>query len=255
MPAAHECRVRGEDVVNCFCPEEETMMRTCTRLLGASLLTGVLSVLASAQQTFEFLPEVDAYYKLDSTVRLSFQAKQTREDGDETQAEVGPSIDFLLKPLLRLKRSPLYDLDEAKSKALALSFGYRYVTTPDKPAVNRIIFEATPNQPLKGGLLISDRNRGELNYSAGDLTWRYRNRLTIQRAFAIHSYHPIPYGSVEVYYDSKYKKWSSTDVYAGCRFPIRKRFQIDPYYEHENNTGKKPNQQVNALGLILNVYF
>jgi hypothetical protein len=44
-------------------------------------------------------------------------------------------------------------------------------------------------------------------------------------------------------------------VYAGCKFPIRKRFQIDPYYEHENNTGKKPNQQVNALGLILNVYF
>ena len=245
----------GEDVVDCSCPNEETMIRTCTRLLGASLLIALLSVLASAQQTSEFLPEVDAFYKLDSNVRLSFQAKQTREDGDETQAEVGPSIDFLLKPLLRFRRSPLHDLDETKSRALALSIGYRYVNTPDKPAINRIIFEATPNLPLKGDILISVRNRGELNYSSGDLTWRYRNRLSVQRAFAIHSYHPIPYASVEFYYDSKYNKWSSTDVYAGCKFPIRKRFQIDPYYEHENNTGKKPNQQVNALGLILNVYF
>jgi hypothetical protein len=231
------------------------MIRLCRRLLGACLLAALFSILASAQESSEFLPEVDAFYKLDSIVRLSFQAKQTREDGDATQAELGPSIDFLLKPLLSLKRFPLYDLDDSKSRALALSIGYRYVSTPDKPAVNRIVLAATPNLPLKGGVLISDRNRGELNFSSGDLTWRYRNRLTVQRAFAIHSYHPVPYGSVEVYYDSKYKKWSSTDVYAGCRFPIRKRFQIDPYYEHENNTGKKPNQQVNALGLILNVYF
>ena len=31
--------------------------------------------------------------------------------------------------------------------------------------------------------------------------------------------------------------------------------QFDPYYEHENNTGKSPNQQVNAVGLILNLFF
>jgi hypothetical protein len=231
------------------------MMRSCRRLLEAFLLVALFSILASAQESTEFLPEIDAYYHVDSYMRLSFQAKQTREDGDATQAEIGPSIDFFLKPLLNLKKFPLYDLDEERSRTLALSFGYRYVNTPDKPAVNRVILAATPNLPLKGGILISDRNRGELNLSAGDLTWRYRNRLSAQRALTIHSYHPIPYASAEVYYDSKYKKWSSTDVYAGCRFPIRKRVQIDTYYEHENNTGKKPNQQINALGLVLNVYF
>ena len=30
------------------------------------------------------------------------------------------------------------------------------------------------------------------------------------------------------------------DFHIGCRFPIRKRFQVDSYYEHENNTGKSP---------------
>ena len=230
-------------------------MRLCRRLLEASLFTIVLSVLASAQQTFEFLPEIDGYYKLDSKLQLSFQAKQTRENGAPTQAEIGPSVRILLKPLINLSRIHIYDLDPTRSRALALSFGYRYVYSPDAPAVNRVILAATPNLPLKGDVLISDRNRGELNFSAGNLTWRYRNRLTIQRALTIHSFHPIPYGSAEFYYDSTYRKWSSTDLYAGVRLPLGTHTEIDSYYEHENNTGKKPNKQVNALGLVLNLYF
>jgi hypothetical protein len=85
--------------------------------------------------------------------------------------------------------------------------------------------------------------------------WRYRNRFTIERRFAVHSYHPAPYASAEFFYESQYAKWSSTNLYAGCLLPLSRHFQLDPYYEHENNTGKHPNQQVNAGGLALNVYF
>jgi hypothetical protein len=31
--------------------------------------------------------------------------------------------------------------------------------------------------------------------------------------------------------------------------------QIDTYYEHQNNTGKKPNEQVNDIGLAAHVFF
>jgi hypothetical protein len=44
-------------------------------------------------------------------------------------------------------------------------------------------------------------------------------------------------------------------LYAGCLLPLSKHFQFDPYYEHQNITSKKPNQQLNQLGLILNMYF
>ena len=186
---------------------------------------------------------------------MSVQAKRTRENGSPTQAEIGPSIRILVKPLINLSRIRIYDLDPTRSRVLALELGYRYVYSPDAPAVNRVILAATPNLPLKGDVLISDRNRGELNFSTGDLTWRYRNRLTIQRALTSHSFRPIPYASAEFYYDSKYRKWSSTALYAGARLPLGTHTEIDSYYEHQNNTGKKPNQQVNALGLILDVYF
>jgi len=232
------------------------MMGGRKRVLGVSLLPVLLSLsLGASAQNFEFLPEVDVYGKISSSVRLIFQAKDTREDGEPVQAEIGPSIEFLLKPLVKLRRASLNDRDESKSRLLALSFGYRYVASPDAAVINRVLFIATPNLPIGDGFLISDRNRGELNFSAGDLTWRYRNMPTIQRAVAIHSYHLTPYASAEFYYDSKYEKWSSTALYAGARFPLGKHTQIDPYYEHENNTGKKPNQQLNMFGLVLNLYF
>jgi hypothetical protein len=44
--------------------------------------------------TTEFLPETDANFELNSYVRFVFQAKDTSEGGDPTQAEIGPSIEF-----------------------------------------------------------------------------------------------------------------------------------------------------------------
>ncbi|MGA9888752.1 MAG: DUF2490 domain-containing protein [Candidatus Acidiferrales bacterium] len=203
----------------------------------------------------EFLPEVDTYFKLNSNVRLVFQAKQTREGGDPTQAEVGPSIEFYLKPLVRLKKVTAFDLNDAKSRPLVLEVGYRYVPSPDKATVNRLEPVLTFHVPITARILISDRNRGDLDWSNGKFTWRYRNKLTAERRFTINSYHPAPYVSAEVFYQSKYSKWSSTNLYAGCLLPVGKHVEFDPYYEHENNTGPHPNQQVNAGGLVLNLYF
>ncbi|MFZ0294024.1 MAG: DUF2490 domain-containing protein [Candidatus Sulfotelmatobacter sp.] len=230
------------------------MRRLLSILLGPCLFLALLPWLATAQ-TLEFLPEIDAVYKLNSTIRFDFQAKQTRENGDPTQAEIGPSVDFLAKPLIKLKRTSRYDPDESKQRALALSFGYRYLPSPDTATVQRVILAATPNLPLMAGLLLSDRNRGELNSSSNGFDWRYRNRLNLQRTFDIYSHHPIPYASVELFYDSKYQKWSSTALYAGCRIPFGRSVQVDSYYEHENNTGKAPNPRVNVIGLILGLYF
>ncbi|MGA7463490.1 MAG: DUF2490 domain-containing protein, partial [Candidatus Korobacteraceae bacterium] len=69
------------------------------------------------------------------------------------------------------------------------------------------------------------------------------------------NYHPSPYISAEVWYTSQYQKWSTTSLFAGCLFPFGEHFEFNPYYEHQNNTGKSPNQQLNQLGLALNLWF
>jgi hypothetical protein len=226
------------------------------RWLMAALLLLVRCSPASAQSSVtEFFPEIDAYFKLNSNIRFVFQAKDTREGGDPTQAEIGPSIEFFLKPLLRLKKVTRFDLDDAKSRPLVLAIGYRYVPTAGKPTVNRLEPVLTFHLPLVAQILLSDRNRADLDWSTGNFTWRYRNRVTLERRIALRSYHPAPYASAEVFYESKYSKWSTTALYVGCLFPVGKHIELDPYYEHENNTGKPPNQIINAAGLVLNLHF
>jgi Protein of unknown function (DUF2490) len=222
--------------------------------LALALLVPMLGLRASAQVD-EFLPEIDAYYKLSSDVRVSFQAKETRESSDPTQAEIGPSIEFYLKPLVKLQHTTLFDLDDSKSRPLVLAIGYRYLPSPNSPAENRIEPVATFNFPVKAGFLLSDRNRADLDWKSGKFSWRYRNRFQIERRLTIRSYHPAPYASVEFFYESQYSKWSDTALYAGCLFPIRRHVELNPYYEHQNSTGKSPNQQLNQLGVILNLFF
>lgn len=206
-------------------------------------------------QDIQFLAEVDAHLTLNSTFRAYLQAKDDREGGDPTQATIGPSFQLYLKPLIKLKKVKAFDLDDSKSRLLVLEAGYRYITAPDAPSENRMQVAVTSNFPLKAGFSLSDRNRADLDWKSRIFTWRYRNKLTLDRTFAIHSYHFIPYLAAEPFYESQYGKWSTTSLYAGSLFPVGKHVQFNTYFEHDNNTGKRPNGQVNSVGLALNLYF
>jgi hypothetical protein len=233
--------------------ETPIALRTCWL---AVILLMLLCKTGKAQSTQEvqFLPEVDAYLKLNPKIRVSAQAKDTRDGGESSQAEIGPSVEFYVKPLIRLRELTLFDLDNAKARLLVLTAGYRYLSSPTSPPTNRIPLAAISHLPIKAQLLLTDRNRADLDWSSGNFTWRYRNMLSLERTLAIHSYHPIPYASAEFYYESQYRKWSTTELYAGSLFPMGKHFQLRAYYEHQNNTGKHPNKQVHGMGLTLDIY-
>jgi hypothetical protein len=206
-------------------------------------------------QSVQFVPETDTHLKLNSFMRSYLQAKDDRDEGASDQFSIGPSLEFYLKPLLKLKNVTTFDLDDAKARALVLETGYRHVTQPNALPINRMETLLTFHFPLKAGFLISDRNRADLDWTSETFTWRYRNKLMIERTVAISSFHLIPYVAAEPYYVDKYHKWSTTDLYAGCLFPVGKHVQFNTYYEHENNTGKRPNQQTNEIGFALYLFF
>src|SRR5580658_5492359 len=160
-----------------------------------------LGGLPARAQEAQFLPEVDAHLTLNSTFRAYLQAKDDRDGGDPTQFAIGPSLQIYLKPLIKLKKVTEFDLDDSKSRFLVLETGYRYITAPGAPPETRLVEAATSNFPLQAGFLVSDRNRFDLDWKSGTFTWRYRNRLNIERTVAIHSYHFIPYVAVEPFYE------------------------------------------------------
>jgi hypothetical protein len=206
-------------------------------------------------QTFQFLPEIDTYYKFDPNFRIYFQAKDTREGGAQNTAEIGPSLDFHVKSLQKLREITAFDLDKSKSRLLLFSIGYRYLPTPNEPPTNRLEPYVILHLPSPGRFLLSDRNRADLDWKSGNFSWHYRNRIEIERPMKIHTYHLSPYAAAEFWYTSQYSKWSTTSIFVGCLFPVGKHVDFNPYYEHQNNTGKSPNQQLNQLGLILNLWF
>jgi len=219
------------------------------------LFSLVVACISGSAQTVQFLPEVDAYLKVNSMVRVYSESKDDRDGGDSTQVTNGPSLQLYLKPILKLKRITAFDLDDAKQRPLVFEAGYRYITAPDAPSDNRLFPAVTFHFPMKGGFLLSDRNRADLDWKAGTFKWRYRNKPTIERTVAIRSYHLIPYVAFEPYYTSQYRKWSTTTEYAGCLLPVGKYVEFNPYYEHENDTGKHPNKQENYIGLAVYLYF
>jgi hypothetical protein len=210
---------------------------------------------ACAQQTVQGWPEVDTYIKLDPKVRVYLNAATTQEAGNYIGSDFGGSVDFFVKPLLKLKRFTFFELDESKSRLLDFRVGYHYLPTPGGPKEDRGVVEATSNFPLANGFLVSERNRTDQRLIGDVYSWRYRNRLHVERTVSIKSYHFMPYVRGEIYYDSAAGKWSRTAEDAGCVFPIHRRAEIEPYYEHLNDTSKTPNEQTDGIGLTLSLYF
>lgn len=163
-------------------------------------------------QTEQFWPEISSFVKLNDRMRFYFLATTVKESKESTEAEVGPNFDFYLKPLRKQKRLGVFRLDESKNRFLMVRVGYRYIHpfTGDAPGEHRGVLEATPRFPLVGGFLVSVRNRMDFRFIGGENSWRYRNRLSVEREFSMGRVKFDPYARVEVYYDSRFDKWSRT---------------------------------------------
>ena len=84
--------------------------------VGLGLLLGILAPRVAAQnQSYQAWPEIDTYLKVNSNVRLSFFASTTKENRQGTDAEIGPNFDFFLKPLVKLKRITIFELDQSRT--------------------------------------------------------------------------------------------------------------------------------------------
>jgi len=133
----------------------------CFKLAGMISVLVLLSLPAEAQ-SYQTWPEISTYRKLNSDVRLYFIATTTRENSKGTSAEIGPSIDFYLKPLLRQEKITIFQVDKSKSSPLLRRLGYRYLPSTDGPAEHRGALEATGRLPLMSSLLVSDRSRSPI---------------------------------------------------------------------------------------------
>lgn len=203
------------------------------------------------QTQTQFLPEIDTYVNLTDRYRLMLMASRTKDEDTVNSGEFGPNLDINFRPLLR---KVLRSNDSSKSNFATLRVGYQYIRNLDKPNESRIQIGVTTRFHLPWSMDLAERNRFDFRFINGQFSWYYRNRLTVERSFKVKSYSFSPYARGEIYYESKSARLSKNTYSFGAYFPIRKRIELEGYYERENTTGGSP-PHVNGIGATLSVYF
>jgi len=178
-----------------------------------------------SSQGFEVQPEVDLFYHLADGVRLLLQVQDTAipSEGNNTLA-VGGFVDWFVAPAFRELISP----DKALTHALNLRLGVRYKATLDPGTVGTaqsvaIRFEATPRFFAPWSILLSNRNRFQVNWNLGgndSATYIYRGRLQAQREFDVGDVGLTPFVNVEFVWQSPPAMWNQFRMEAGLQASV-----------------------------------
>ena len=236
------------------------------KMLSATRLTVLVLVVIGAQVVRaqessthnEFWPEIDVYINLKPKVRLFLLGTVSKsvEDGElfnakAFESQIGMHVDYI------------------PNKHFILRTGYRFGTsvgeTSEPFKEHRLLTEQTLRKLLPGDLLLSDRHREDFRFLNGDFSFRYRNRVTLEREFQLQKRTVTPYVSGELFYDTRFDSWNRNRLAVGVqillrRGPIRKMFLpkrqviLDVYYMRQNDSRSNP-AHVNAIGASLAFYF
>ena len=230
-------------------------MSKSRRTLCVSAVVLLLTVCAQSQERApkELWPEVGVYVPLNKEWRLYFlfsitKSEETREN---TEGQFGAHVDYTV------------------NKRLVLRAGYRYLFSlneTDPFREHRPILEQTYREQLPLRILLSDRNRQDFRIVNGDFSFRYRNRLMLEREFLLPGRSITPYGSVEVYHDSRFNVWNRNRLTAGVQIQLRKALPLlrlvtprkqvilDVYYTKQNDSRSQPHH-LHAIGTVLAIHF
>jgi len=196
------------------------------------------------------------FTRVNDRMRFYFLATTVKESRESTEREFGPNVDFYVRPFRERNRLVGFPLDESKNRFLLLRVGYRYLNSfSGDPDEHRIVLEATARYPLTGGVLVSNRGRVDARFIDHEYSWRFRSRLSVEKEVAIGPVTMTPYARGEVFYDSRFEKWSRTEWIGGAACPLNRHLELEGYFAYQHDTGGDHNRQVHAIGTVLNLYF
>jgi hypothetical protein len=203
----------------------------------------------------EVWPKVSASFELRPQTRLQvFGELQNGEDFPYIQWKVGAMINYRMKRILHRGET---GIDEEDEHRLVFGAGYEYLQTTPSDKVkreNRITVQGTGRHRPGAGFLLTDRNRVEFRWVNGVYDFRYRNKLTFNRAFRVNKFRFTPYASGELFWDRNHHSWNENQFSFGVQLPYKNRLMLDTYYLHQNCTTCSQ-QHINVFGLTLNIYF
>ena len=229
------------------------LVRTVT--LGAGVLVAAAFPAGAGDTQLTLVPEINAYLKLNDTMRLFFLGDVTANaTTGSTDGEVGAHLDITLAPILRYE---LRDANWERNRYLWIRVGYRLLGSLDDPVAvteNRGVLEVTGRAPLPWHLWLVNRLRLDLRDLEGDFSTRFRYRLGIEREFKLAETTLVPYAQAEVFYDTRFGAWNRQRYQAGVEIELTEHVRIEPYYYRQEDQRSSP-AHLDQVGVVLKLFF
>lgn len=181
---------------------------------------------------------------------------------------VNKKLDFNLYGQLRLGRKFRDFVDEnlgigtgltyKPNKYLQLAPSYSYLV--NRPSRNRNASERRLNLPVTvispkfRGFTVSNRNLFERRWRKPVNSWRYRNRLQVERTFKPNNFEFRLFASDEVFYDFRARSWARNRFAVGVGKPISRQLSFDVYYLRQNDGRSRPGD-LHVIGTGLRIRF
>jgi uncharacterized protein DUF2490 len=225
-------------------------------LLIVAIFSGaVFSATAQTTSSKEFWPAV--HVNIDLHPRIGLQLYGEKQNGEElpkAEWKAGATVSYRVKPLFKLHHG---DIDSENQYLITVAAGYEYIrkSKNGQPSnENRVTIESSPRYAPGAGFLFLNRNRMEFRWIDGKYDFRYRFRITAQRAFKVNRFRFTPYASGELFWDRNHHSWNENQYAFGVKLPYKRRIMIDTYVLHQNCT-TCGQHSVNAFGVSFNLYF
>jgi hypothetical protein len=210
------------------------------RGLGFAAAALLVIVAPARAQTNELWPEIDVSWQPAAHQRTFLELSASAEqEGTKRQGTAGLYQDYLFLP------------------AGYVRGGYRYTFSTHDASYreSRLVGESVQRLFEHGLVRLVNRARFEMRWINGDPSYRIRERLHLQRIPARpRGLALAPYGTFEVYYDSRFGAISRLAGRVGTEARLLGPASIDVYLARQDNLRDAPSY-VNALGLTVKLVF
>jgi hypothetical protein len=228
-------------------------------LAAAVLLLAAPAGRAGATTSDQVWPELKLYLPFDDRVRLLLLAQGRLDPWSGLLAgQVGADLEVAVSPL-RAKLFPTVQLSKRERATLAV--GYRHLATivaDGAPSFqeNRFLAEATFRLLLPSEILASDRNRFEGRLRDGDWSWRYRNRVQLDRRYDVGELRLGPMANVEIFYDSRFDDVTRVRVEVGGDIEdlLGPETVLEVYLLRQYDLRTEP-KLIDGLGVTVEIYW
>lgn len=230
--------------------------------LGILIILGVTNNAFAQNTSYEFWPESDIWYRLNSSWRLSsFIAITKYNETKYRDLTVLIQADYGWGKTKHPFYKRLFDEKRAQTvKAWLLRGGYMGGLSLGENAgsytEDMLFSEIHRRFPVKGKILISHRLRTDIRWvgEPAKLSYRFRYRLMVEKEYEAGKSSLVPYVNIEPYWDSRYSEINRVRIIGGITVSRGKHFAYEGNITYQYDSHYDTNNLF-AFNIILHLFF